>query len=368
MFFQLIIIYLVPTGFVQVVVAQQPKDMVNVVSHNSFVDEAEYLHVVGEVQNNSTSGIRFVQVIGTFYDTNNRVVGTGFTFTQPRDLLSGRVAPFELILTSASVPMGEIDHYRLRLIWREATGMAEVASNQDITGLVGESQQQVGQLPQGPIACGQLVHGSVTLTANITCTGDGLIVGDDGTTINLNGFSIYGPGADSSKVGIGVSEDNVVINGPGTISGFQAGILATEANELVATSLIMQNNQIAAFFTGADFATVDENIIKNNNIGVASHTASGLNIEDNSMDGNTLAGITFVDTTTSKIEQNKINGSQNGIFLDSQSTENTVQSNNAHDNVVDVNNANGLAPNVNQNTFSDNNCQVSNPSGLCFGR
>ena len=94
------------------------------------------------------------------------------------------------------------------------------------------------------------MQGNVTLTANLNCTGDGLIVGDDATTINLNGFGIYGPGADSSKVGIGVSEDSVTINGPGIISGFQAGVLATGAKrELVVTSLIMQNNQIAANFS-----------------------------------------------------------------------------------------------------------------------
>lgn len=227
---------------------------------------------------------------------------------------------------------------------------------------------QEEQPPQGTVACGQVVQGNVTLTANLNCTGDGLIVGDDGTTINLNGFGIYGPGADSSKVGIGVSEDNVEINGPGIISGFQAGVLATGASELMTTSLIMQNNQIAVFFTGADLASVEENIIKGNNIAVASHSASGINIESNLMDGNALAGVTFVNTDESAVSSNNIQGSQNAVFLDAQSTENTVQLNNAHDNVVDVNNANGLAPNVNQNTFSDNNCQVSNPSGLCFGR
>ena len=106
---------------------------------------------------------------------------------------------------------------------------------------------QEEQPPQGTVACGQVVQGNVTLTANLNCTGDGLIVGDDATTINLNGFGIYGPGADSSKVGIGVSEDGVTINGPGIISGFQAGVLATGAKELVVTSLIMQNNQIVHF-------------------------------------------------------------------------------------------------------------------------
>ena len=227
---------------------------------------------------------------------------------------------------------------------------------------------QEEQPPQGTVACGQVVQGNVTLTANLNCTGDGLIVGDDATTINLNGFGIYGPGADSSKVGIGVSEDSVSINGPGIISGFQAGVLATGAKELVVTSLILQNNQIAAFFTGADMASVQENIIKNNNIGVASHSASGLSIENDLMDANALAGVTFVNTDESAMSSNNIQGSQNAIFLDAQSTENTVQLNNAHDNVVDINNANGLAPNVNLNTYSDNNCQVSNPSGLCIGR
>ena len=115
-------------------------------------------------------------------------------------------------------------------------------------------------------------------------------------------------------------------------------------------------------------ASVQENIIKNNNIGVASHSASGLNIENDLMDGNALAGVTFVNTDESAMSSNNIQGSQNAIFLDAQSTENIVQLNNAHDNVVDINNANGLAPNVNQNTYSDNNCQVSNPSGLCIGR
>ena len=67
----------------------------------------------------------------------------------------------------------------------------------------------------------------------------------------------------------------------------------------------------------------------------------------------------------SNLISNNIAGSQNGIFLDAQSTENTVRLNNLRENEVDLNNANGLAPTVNQNTYSNNNCRVSNPSGLC---
>ena len=81
-------------------------------------------------------------------------------------------------------------------------------------------------------ACGNTVTGNVTLISNLNCQVDGLIVGDVGTTINLNGFGIYGPGAETDKIGIYVSDGIVTINGPGIISGFQAGILAQEASEL----------------------------------------------------------------------------------------------------------------------------------------
>jgi parallel beta-helix repeat protein len=237
--------------------------------------------------------------------------------------------------------------------------------NKDGIGCEIEGGPSEGLLPQGTVKCGQVVQGIVKLTANLDCSGDGLIVGDDGTTINLNGFGIYGPGADSSKVGIGVSEDTVTVIGPGNISGFQGGVLATGAKEFTINSVTLQNNEIALFLTGAQIVSIQENSIENNNVAVAAHSASNINVETNLMEENTLAGMTFVNTDKSAISDNNIQGSQNGIFLDSQSTENIIQQNSARNNVVDVNNANGLSPTVNQNTFSENNCHISNPSGLC---
>src|ERR687891_14277 len=110
-----------------------------------------------------------------------------------------------------------------------------------------QAQQQAQQVPE-PIsaACGQVVSGVVNLTANLNCSsGDGIIVGGPNTVINMNGFSIIGPGQDSSKVGIMVPNvDNVVVNGPGSISNFQAGVLLTGANGFKINSAILSNNQI----------------------------------------------------------------------------------------------------------------------------
>ena len=218
-------------------------------------------------------------------------------------------------------------------------------------------------------ACGQVVSGVVNLTANLNCSGDGITIVGPNTVINMNGFSITGPGQDSSKVGIIVSNvDNIVVNGPGTISNFQAGVLLTGSNGFKLDSTILENNQIAVSMTGSDNAEVQQNMIKNNHLGIASHSNSESKITSNLISGNQLAGITFVNTKSSSMDMNNIHGSQDGVFLDEQSSDNTINANNVLQNAVDINNANGLPLNINSNQYAENNCGVSNPSGLCVGR
>lgn len=85
-----------------------------ILSYNSFTDSIGYLHVVGEIKNNYPSTATFVRIVGTFYDINNQVVGTQFTYANPSDIGSGEKVPFILILTSASIPISQIDHYSLQ--------------------------------------------------------------------------------------------------------------------------------------------------------------------------------------------------------------------------------------------------------------
>ena len=232
-------------------------------------------------------------------------------------------------------------------------------------------EQQLGSLIEGTTtnaACGQVASGVVNLTANLNCSGDGITISGPNTVVNMNGFSITGPGKDSSKVGIMVSNaDNVVVNGPGTISNFQAAVLLSGSNGFKLDSTILENNQIAMFMTGADNAEVQQNMIKDNNIGIASHSNSGSKISSNLMSANQLAGITFVNTKSSSMDMNNIHGSQDGVFLDEQSSDNTINANNVLQNAVDINNANGLPLNINSNQYTENNCGISNPSGLCIG-
>ncbi len=85
-----------------------------ILSHNSFIDSTGYLHVVGEIKNNYPSTATFVRILGTFYDINNQVVGTQFTYANPSDIGSGEKVPYVLILTSATIPISQIVHYSLQ--------------------------------------------------------------------------------------------------------------------------------------------------------------------------------------------------------------------------------------------------------------
>jgi parallel beta-helix repeat protein len=236
--------------------------------------------------------------------------------------------------------------------------LAPPADSQDAES---DGSSELGQ----EVTCGSVISGTVTLRKNLNCTDDGLIIGEDATTLNLNGFSIQGPGKDSSNTGISVTKDDIKILGPGVISGFETGILLTGGGEISVNSIILQNNQIGAFFTGSDTSAVEENIMRNNDVAVAGHSANDLEITSNIMDVNTLAGITFVNTHGSTVAGNNIQESQNGIYFDSQSSGNIVTLNNLRDNTVDLNNSDGLVPTSNANTFLENTCVRSDPDGLC---
>ncbi len=88
-------------------------------------------------------------------------------------------------------------------------------------------------------SCGDVAFGVYNLANDLVCSGPGLVAGASNTTINLNGHSIkcIGNGSQGScqqtiaggggggAVGIqSTIYNHVVVNGPGTVSGFAAGI------------------------------------------------------------------------------------------------------------------------------------------------
>lgn len=219
------------------------------------------------------------------------------------------------------------------------------------------------------LACGEVVKGNVKLISNLICNNDGLIVGDKNTRIDLNGFSIKGPGINSSKVGIMIGgQENVSIMGNGVISGFQSGIYISGSNNIVTKNVNINNNTVAIYITGTKLTDIIGNMLNNNTIGISSHSNNQTNIKHNLLNENSISGITFMNTADSTIEGNNILNSTIGIFLDVQSSFNKLNFNNVFNNVLDISNANNLPLNINNNYITNNNCITSLPSGLCIGR
>lgn len=239
--------------------------------------------------------------------------------------------------------------------------------NQEGVNQVSEGQQQ----PTVEIhpACGQIVQGKVKLISNLICKSDGLIVGANNTIIDMNGFSLKGPGLNSNKVGIMIGgQNNVTISGNGIISGFQSGIYLSGSNNVFAHEININNNKVAFYVTGAQDSEITNNMINNNTIGVALHSSDGADIKYNQLSQNRLSGVTLINTANTLINGNNILNTTNGIFIDTQSSLNYVDFNNVFNNILDINNANNLPININNNHYSNNNCMTSLPSGLCIGR
>lgn len=78
---------------------------------NSYVDSIGDLHVIGVVQNDGTENLEYVKISATFYDKNNNVVGSRYTYTYMDILTPQQKSPFDVLISKPA----NYDHYKLSL-------------------------------------------------------------------------------------------------------------------------------------------------------------------------------------------------------------------------------------------------------------
>lgn len=89
---------------------------VSVVSSKQKTSSYGSISIVGEVVNNGNDVANYVKITATFYDANNEVVDTNFTYagdTANTGLQKGKTAPFEINLLDKT----KFDHYKLDVSW-----------------------------------------------------------------------------------------------------------------------------------------------------------------------------------------------------------------------------------------------------------
>lgn len=67
-------------------------------NHSSYVDSIDYLHVIGEVQNNIANHLRFVKITANIFDSSGQLLDTDFTYIHLDNLPAGDKTCFHILL------------------------------------------------------------------------------------------------------------------------------------------------------------------------------------------------------------------------------------------------------------------------------
>jgi len=137
--------------------------------------------------------------------------------------------------------------------------------------------------------CGATILADLKLDGDLSCAGDGLIVGADGIKIDLNGHTIAGSG-----VGVGVtlrSRRDVVVHG-GTIADFVTGIFISNSTRISVKENRFTRNREAVFLIASSGNVVKANVAWQNQLrGIMIRpNASGVISTQNLVSENTLTG------------------------------------------------------------------------------
>jgi parallel beta-helix repeat protein len=176
------------------------------------------------------------------------------------------------------------------------------------------------------VHCGQTLTHSVKLANDLTnCPGDGLVIGADGITVDLNRHTIDGvprQGCDLPDVKLGgvqndAGYDDVRVTG-GTVQEFDIGVAAEGSST-----------------TGMSDSRVDDLILSSNRISgvtIASPAARDNQVDHNLVSGHQCgAGVFVAGGRGNRIAHNRVQDGAQGVVLGNGAEANMVESNSVSD-------------------------------------
>jgi len=162
--------------------------------------------------------------------------------------------------------------------------------------------------------CATNVTTNAVLANDLSCTGDGIVVGAPGITIDLRGFTIMGDGG-AGDYGIddfgghdGVSVKN------GVIRGFSDGIHAESADRFSVSNVVSSGNAVWGIIVFGSKASIASSTAAGNGnygIGVSGPSSS---IKSSTASGNTFIGVS-VTGDAGRITSTTASGSQYGMSI-----------------------------------------------------
>jgi parallel beta-helix repeat protein len=215
--------------------------------------------------------------------------------------------------------------------------------------------------------CGATVTADVRLDHDLVCTGDGLIIGADGISVDLNGHTVTGPG---SGAGILVGGRADITIAGGVIRNFAVAIRLNAA-----TGVVIRNTEFAGNGEALDLQagsignTVKENVFRDSTIRAIMLRSNSRDndIKSNILTGNRI-GILVFGGIDNQIKDNVVSGSGlAGIRLNVIATGNVIKHNTVDASPVGIDfivtpTGSATGNELKDNTLSGNACGLNGPT------
>ena len=252
-------------------------------------------------------------------------------------------------------------------LWRKHTRDLFIASLLAFSTLTTITFQPSTILAQTTDLCGSTISSDVELTADIICEGDGIRVGGDNLTVNLNVFTLRGSGVDTDTTGIIVDgTSGVIIKGPDMVTGFGTGIAYTDASGGAMRDVYVGTNDIGVLLDATTDTHVKQDQVSDSRIGVLNRASDNTEVENVILSRND-EGIRVEKSLSVDLDFLILMDSQTGIYLDEDSIDNEVFYNIMFRNEeIDVTFANPGEGGL-KNTFGNNDRVRSIPAEICTG-
>ncbi|TMD57342.1 MAG: hypothetical protein E6I87_14780, partial [Chloroflexi bacterium] len=268
-------------------------------------------------------------------------------------------------ITLESVPSERLAFRTMRRLL--ACAVLVLAACQLPSGVVPGPASQSAGAPTGAASiapstpgCGQVVTKDFLLAQDLTCSGDALVVGADGITIDLGGRTLTGPGKGQrnwpnpnlDSVGVKLQGRSHVTLRNGSISAFSTGILLDKSQQILVDGITSALSYYGIYLNESTTSIVKNMKIRRNTYGLHLQKSSDNQVLDSEMSQQEYAspggyGVYFFNSQRNRLVGNTIASNLNWGIWFSDSKENVIFHNNVSGNSPQV------SDNVGGNTWYD---------------
>jgi hypothetical protein len=251
-------------------------------------------------------------------------------------------------------------------MWRKHTRYLFIASLLAFSALTTITSQPSTILAQTTDLCGSTISSDVELTADINCEGDGIRVGGDNLTVNLNGFAMRGPGDDTNTTGIFVDGGHEVrIEGPGMIESFGTGIKYSDAVGGTISNVQVGSSGVGLLAESSEETQWKNLYVHDNRVGAIDDGSHNSEVQGVALSSNDVAVHVMGNSRGIDIDFNLILDGKTGVQVDPGVTSAKVFYNTMfRQEVLDMK----LPTPLEGVLLGNNNCTASVPTQYCEGR